>query len=517
MRLSSLLAALPRELAPREWLRARASDDPLIRGMTYDSRAVSPGDLFVALPGAVNDGHDYIEKAIALGAAAVLVERTPAPERLGACPAVVVPDSRRALAPLAIRFFGEPASELTLIGVTGTNGKTSTTYLIESILTKAGTRTGLIGTVEIRYAGKRIPAVNTTPESLDLQRTLRSMRTANVEAVVMEVSSHGLELGRVSGCRFQVGAFTNLTQDHLDFHRDMDSYRTAKTLLFRHRMAPGGIAVVNLDDPSAPMMIEAADAGGATLLRCSRRADGPAEVKLVSAECGLEGTRASLALPSGPLDVSLPLIGDFNLENLILACGVAVALGIPPEQIAAGVAGCRQVPGRMEVVRSEEPGAPTVIVDYAHTPDAVEKLLRAVRPLCRGRLITVFGCGGDRDRAKRPLMARAVASASDRTLATSDNPRTEDPLQILRDVEAGLESLERVEPEQLDAHAASYVVIPDRRAAISLAIGMARAEDTVVLAGKGHEDYQIIGREKLPFDDRNEARRALRVRRAGRT
>jgi UDP-N-acetylmuramoyl-L-alanyl-D-glutamate--2,6-diaminopimelate ligase len=418
------------------------------------------------------------------------------------------------MAPLAMRFFGEPSTELTLIGVTGTNGKTSTTYLVESILNAAGLRTGLIGTVEIRYAAERIPAVNTTPESLDLQRTLRTMCTQNVEAVVMEVSSHGLQLGRVSGCRFRVGAFTNLTQDHLDFHGDMDTYRASKALLFRHRMVPGGYAVVNVDDPSASEMIAAAREGGAQVVRCTRRPDGEADVRLTAADVRLEGTRAHLELPSGGLDLEVPLLGDFNLENLVVACGVVAALGIDPEHIRRGVASCPQVPGRMEVVRGGA-GDPTVIVDYAHTPDAVEKLLGAVRPLCTGRLISVFGCGGDRDRAKRPLMAEAVARTSDLAIATSDNPRTEDPLHILRDVEAGLKSLDRVEPEALGTGSGQYAVMPDRRAAIRRAIGLAGPQDTVVLAGKGHEDYQIVGREKLPFDDREEARRALALRSGG--
>jgi UDP-N-acetylmuramoyl-L-alanyl-D-glutamate--2,6-diaminopimelate ligase len=511
MRLSSLLTALPKELAPLAIVRADPSEDPVIRGLCYDSRRVSPGDLFVALPGAVTDGHDYVDRALALGAVAVLVERAPDVERLGGRTAIVVQDSRRAMAPLAMRFFGEPSSELTLVGITGTNGKTSTTYLVESILKTAGVRTGLIGTVEIRYAGERVPAVNTTPESLDLQRTLRAMCTQNVEAVVMEVSSHGLQLGRVSGCRFRVGGFTNLTQDHLDFHGDMDAYRDSKALLFRKRMVPGGYAVINVDDPSSAEMIAAAEEGGAQVLRCTRRADREAEIRLLEADIRLEGTRARVELPHGPVDLDVPLLGDFNLENLVVACGAAAALGIDPEHVRQGVAGCPQVPGRMEVVRGE-PGDPTVIVDYAHTPDAVDKLLGAVRPLCSGRLIAVFGCGGDRDRAKRPLMAEAVARTSDLAIATSDNPRTEDPLQILRDVEAGLKRLDRVEPEALGGASGQYAVLPDRREAIRRALALARPDDTVVLAGKGHEDYQIVGREKLPFDDREEARRALAAR-----
>ncbi len=512
MRLSALLAALPAEHAPRN----SPSSDPVIRGITYDSRSVSPGDLFVALVGTVSNGHDYLEAALKLGAAALLVEdEASAQKALEAAsrstPIIAVSDSRRAMAPIAAHFFGEPASELTLVGITGTNGKTSSSYLIESILSRTERSTGLIGTVEIRYANERLRAVNTTPESLDLQRVLRSMRTQGTAAVVMEVSSHGLELGRVNGCLFHVGAITNVTQDHLDFHGNMEAYLESKLRLFREHLVPDGVAVINIDDSFAPRSLEAATEAGARVIRATRRADVEAEVKLLEAEVTLAGTQARLQLPAGEINVELPLLGDFNLENLVVACGIAAALELPLTTIAEGIARCPQVPGRMELVGPEQEDVPTVIVDYAHTPDAVDKLLEAVRALTGGRLITLFGCGGDRDRAKRPLMAQAVAKWSDRVVATSDNPRTEDPVQILAGVEAGLSDRTRVEPEGLDAANGSYAVEIDRRAAIDLAISIARAEDTVVLAGKGHEDYQIIGSDKLPFDDREEAGRALAV------
>jgi UDP-N-acetylmuramyl-tripeptide synthetase len=512
MRLSALLAALPPELAPRA-LHPGQEPDPVVRGIATDSREISPGDVFFALRGAVVDGHDYLAQAQALGAAAVFVEALPPGLDLRGTAAVVVPDTRRALAPVAARFFGAPADELFLVGVTGTNGKTSTTYLVESILAAAGRRVGLIGTVEIRYAGERRRTPNTTPESLDLQRTLRDMRTAGVDAAVMEVSSHGLELGRVAGCRYDVAAFTNLTQDHLDFHADMDGYREAKLRLFRSHLEPGAGAVINLDDPSSGAFVAAAREAGARLVRVSRDAARDAEVRLLAAEVSLAGTRARLLLPGGPLELALPLVGDFNLENLLVACGVAVAAGVAPEAIARGVAACPQVPGRVERVAWDAPGAPTVFIDYAHTPDAVEKLLLALRPLCSGRLVAVFGCGGDRDATKRPLMARAVARHADRVIATSDNPRTEDPERILDQVEAGLEGLPKLSPEAL-RESRGYARIADRRAAIEAAVRIAGPGDTVVIAGKGHEDYQIIGRERLPFHDGEEARRALRRRAA---
>jgi UDP-N-acetylmuramoyl-L-alanyl-D-glutamate--2,6-diaminopimelate ligase len=305
---------------------------------------------------------------------------------------------------------------------------------------------------------------------------------------------------------------TNLTPEHLDFHETMESYLEAKTRLFREFLTPEASAVVNLDDPRAEAFLSAAREGGARLVRVSRRADAPAEVRVERADVRLDGTRAALALPSGPIEVELPLVGDFNVENMAVAVGIAVSLCIGPESIARGIAGCRQVPGRTERVGAEVENAPTILVDYAHTPDAVEKLLRTIRPLARGRLITVFGCGGDRDRSKRPLMAKAVADWSDRAIATSDNPRTEDPLAILSDVERGLEELRRVDESELDESERAYALVVDRREAIALALRIARPEDTVLLAGKGHEDYQIIGRERLPFDDRVEAKRALERR-----
>jgi len=504
MRLSELLTALPRELAPVE---RRGAGDPVVRGVAYDSRQVTPGDLFVALRGEAADGHDFVEEAGRLGAVAALVEEL-RPGFGDAAPALRVPSTRRTLAPLAGHYYGRPSEELRLVGITGTNGKTSTAFLAESILAAAGRRTGLIGTVEIRFPGHRERTLNTTPESLDLQRTLRAMRTEEVDCAVMEVSSHGVALGRIDGCRFAVGAFTNLTQDHLDFHGTMEAYREAKLDFFRRFLGPGSTAVLNADDPAAPAFDAAAREAGAERIRVSRERDSDAEVVLERAEVRLEGTRARLRLPGGAVEVELPLLGEFNLENLLVAAGTAVALGAEGPAVARGVASCPQVPGRVERVPWDGPG-PTVLVDYAHTPDAVEKLLRTLRPLARGRLITVFGCGGDRDRTKRPLMAEAAARWSHRVVATSDNPRTEDPGAILEEVEKGLTSLRRVDPDELGRAEGAYAVVADRREAIERAVASAREEDLVVIAGKGHEDYQILGRERLPFDDRLEAHAAL--------
>lgn len=506
MRLSSLIDAIPEDQR-----LAVPTDDPIVRGIKYDSRAVTSGDLFCALRGADADGHDYLEQAISRGAAAVMVEPPLDALPLGDCPSLVVSDARRALAPVARRFFGDPSEELALVGVTGTNGKTTVTYLVESMLARAGRRVGVIGTVEIRSPGERERAQNTTPESLDLQRVLRAMRTREVDAVVMEVSSHGLALGRVEGCRFRVGAFTNLSQDHLDFHESMAHYRDAKVRLFGEHLTPEAAAVVNVDDAAAPAFVAAAETSGARIVRVSRTGDAAAAVRVVESEISMTGTRAVLEIDGARVEIALPLLGAFNLENLVVAVGIGSALGLPIEAIAEGAADCAQVPGRIERIAGTEPGDPNLIVDYAHTPDAIEKLLATLRPLTAGRMITVFGCGGDRDRSKRPLMAQAAAHPSDRVIATSDNPRTEDPERILRDVAEGLDKLVAATPESLADTERGYCVVVDRREAIRLAIGIARPDDTVVIAGKGHEDYQIIGRDKLPFSDADEARRALRA------
>ncbi len=512
MRLQELLDALPAERAALRLIGAESARDVPIRGLATDSRNVVPGDLFVALRGLQVDAHEHLEQALALGAVALVVEELPDGLDVRDRPAVLVSDSRRALAPLAARFFGHPSRELQLIGVTGTNGKTSTTYLVEAMLAAAGFRTGVIGTVEIRFAGERSRTINTTPESLELQRILRTMRNRGIDAVAMEVSSHGLAAGRTDECRFSVAALTNVTQDHLDFHETMEAYRHAKLSLFRDLLRPGAAAVVNADDPSAPLFEAGARDAGARVLRVAREAAPGVDIAIRQAAVRLSGTSVQLELPSGPLAIELPLLGDFNLENLLVAAGCAIALDVPPEAIARGASGCPQVPGRVERVDPNEPHLPTVLVDYAHTPDAVDKLLRTVRPLTPGRLVTVFGCGGDRDRSKRALMAEAVARSSDRIVVTSDNPRTEDPERILDDVAAGLHGRKRVTPNAFESRADGYVRLVDRREAIALAISIARPQDIVVIAGKGHEDYQIIGRERLPFDDRIEARRALRNR-----
>ncbi len=427
MRLSALLDALPAELRGTSGGPGAVDRETEIRGIAYDSRRVEAGDLFFALRGESSDGHDFLGAAFERGAVAAIVESAPTEPASADRPVVAVRDSRRALAPISTRFFGRPASELTLIGITGTNGKTSTTYLVESILQRAGISTGVIGTLDIRYAGESEPAVNTTPESYEIQRSLRAMRDHGIACAVMEVSSHGLALDRVWGCEFAIAALTNISQDHLDFHDSMDAYRDAKVRLFDTYLRASGSAVVNIDGASADAFIRATERSGAKLVRVSRQSESAADVRLEQARIALDGTDARIAFPSGALDLRIPLVGDFNLENTLVACGVAVALEIDPKIIAEGIENCPQVPGRVERVQTSQKAEPVVVVDYAHTPDAVEKLLATLRPLAKERLVAVFGCGGDRDRGKRPRMAEAVARWSDRVVATSDNPAIRRP------------------------------------------------------------------------------------------
>ena len=463
--------------------------------LTYDSRQVRPGALFAALRGAQTDGHRFVAEALAAGASALLVEE--APELLpAAVGAAVVRDARAALADVAARFFGFPAESLILVGVTGTKGKTSTVRLCESVLRAGGKRAGSLGTISVRYPGFEEKSAMTTPESLDLQRWLARMRDAKVEAVAMEVSSHSLALGRVRGLRFAVAVFTQLAHDHLDFHGDLESYGRAKSLLFGPAHL-AGTAVVNAADPWTPRLAELARAAGNPVVTYGRGASSSADYTTVAERIELAHSHLRVRGPDAELELDLPLPGDFQVDNALAALAVGRALGIPWEAVRSGLESCPPIPGRLEPVGD---GAPVVLVDYAHTADSLERMLSRVRPLVRGRLIAVFGCGGDRDKTKRAPMARAACANADFVIATSDNPRSEDPEAILRDVAAGLSG--------------AHEVISDRRAAIARAIARARPEDCVVIAGKGHEDYQIVGREKRHFDDREEAAQALRARAA---
>jgi len=473
--------------------------DGVIEHLAYDSRQVTNGSLFVALEGAQSDGHDYLERAVKAGARALLIARSgKLPEHLPSGVGVVrVADTRRLLPRLSARFFEHPARGMTLIGVTGTNGKTSTVRLVEAILASSGRKAGSLGTISNRFAGREEPASLTTPESVDLHATLRRMADAGVDHAALEVSSHSLEAGRVETLRFAAAAFTNLTQDHLDFHGDMQSYARAKRRLFEPELLHG-TAVLPLADPLTSTLREAAETGGhpcLTYARESRHAG--ADVRSLDEQVELGCARFVLATPDGRAPVELPLAGDFQIDNALAAAACASAIGLSAPEIAHGLSQCPPVPGRLERVSDLHP---LTFVDYAHTPDALDQVLQRMRPFVGGRLICVFGCGGDRDRSKRAPMARAACAHSDVVIATSDNPRTEDPGAILRDVAAGLSG--------------DSQIIQDRRSAIAKAIDLAGEGDVVLIAGKGHETYQIVGRERFAFDDREVARESLVARRS---
>jgi UDP-N-acetylmuramoyl-L-alanyl-D-glutamate--2,6-diaminopimelate ligase len=467
-----------------------------VENIEYDSRRVKPGGLFAAIRGTETDGHRFLDAALDSGASALLVEEIPESirRRLEAAPDAFgvarLADSRAALAEVSARFFGRPGDGLCLIGVTGTNGKTSTVRMLYSILERAGRSVGSVGTIATRFAGREEPARLTTPESVDLQRTLARMRDAGIDTVVLEVSSHSLAQGRVRTLRFAAAVFTHLSQDHLDFHGDMDRYAAAKEELFSERYLDGP-AILNASDPRTRELGALMRSAGREVVSFGRGSD--ADVHSVDESISLAGSLIRVAGLGEPLDVVLPLPGDFQVENAVAAIATAHALGIARDAIAAGLRRCPAVPGRLERIGS---GDPVVLVDYAHTPDALDRVLERVRPHVPGRLIAVFGCGGDRDSTKRAPMARAACRHADHVIATSDNPRTEDPVGILSDVAAGLEG--------------SFEIIPDRREAIRRAIKLSRPGDAVVIAGKGHEDYQAVGGRRLPFDDRVEAREALR-------
>ncbi|HEY5923320.1 MAG TPA: UDP-N-acetylmuramoyl-L-alanyl-D-glutamate--2,6-diaminopimelate ligase [Kofleriaceae bacterium] len=466
-------------------------DDVEIRAVRDDSRKVEPGDLFVAVKGIRSDGHAFVATAVERGAAAIVVDH----EVDAKVPQVVVPSTARVLGGLVGRLLGAPAEGMTLIGITGTNGKTTTTYLVESILEAAGHKPGVIGTVSYRWGGKSYDAPYTTPTPQVLHETFAAMKEAGCTHVVMEVSSAALAMDRLAGIAFKVGAFSNLTQDHLDVHGTMEAYRDAKKRLFADHLR-GGTAVINVDDSYGEDMAGAVDGRHTATLRVSveRRI---ADVRVTFQESTVKGITATLATPRG--DVALaakPLIGQYNVANLALATGIAEALQLPHEAIAAGIAALKGVPGRVE--RVANPAELDILVDYAHTPDALRNVLTAVRPLTRRRLICVFGCGGDRDPTKRPKMGAAVTELADLAVVTSDNPRTEDPRAIIDQILPGVPK--------------PFFVDVDRRAAIRAAIAEATPGDVVVIAGKGHEDYQIIGTTKNHFDDREEAATAATER-----
>ncbi|MFZ5448380.1 MAG: UDP-N-acetylmuramoyl-L-alanyl-D-glutamate--2,6-diaminopimelate ligase [Thermodesulfobacteriota bacterium] len=481
--------------------------DTPVTGLAYHSQEVVPGGIFVALKGCRTDGHLYLDAAFSQGARVVVTE-----EELDPPPGVTVirvPQARLALAHLSAAFYDHPSRELTLVGITGTNGKTSTTYLLEAILDTAGCRVGVVGTVNYRVGEAVWPAPVTTPESLDLQRLLREMRNHGVSHVFCEVSSHALDLRRVDCAAFTAGVFTNLSQDHLDYHRDLDDYFAAKSRLFLEILANGsgsqGLAVLNLDDPRGHDLKEAIKVPMLTY-GCHPES----QVRPLRHRYRQDGLEALLTTPRGEVEIISRLVGPFNLANILAAAATALGLGIDLDTIARGIADLSGVPGRLERFGPRQ--GPGVFVDYAHTPAAISQALGALQTLDFSRIITVFGCGGDRDRTKRPLMGQAAAAGSQLVIVTSDNPRTEDPLAIIRGIEPGLKEsgLHELTAEAAAQGESGYLVVPDRRSAIRLAVSLARPGEAVLVAGKGHENYQIWGAERRHFDDREEVDQALK-------
>jgi UDP-N-acetylmuramoyl-L-alanyl-D-glutamate--2,6-diaminopimelate ligase len=477
----------------------RGNSGVLISDIAHDSRKVREGTLFVCLPGVKSDGHDFVQQARERGAVAVLVQKD---VDAAGITVIKVADTRAAMQLIAPYFFDYPGKKMRMIGITGTNGKTTTTYLIRSILQKAGFKVGVIGTIQILIEDKVLPIKNTTPDVIDLQAALAEMAESGMDYVVMEVSSHALALGRVAGCEFDVGVFTNMTRDHLDFHGTFENYLAAKAKLFemlgsRDAVKRGKTAVVNVDDPVAEAILHKADCRHFTY-----GIENPAQIRAERVEILPAGAEFAAVTPQGIIRLKLNITGNFNVYNTLAAVGAALAENVDCKFITAALQEFKSVPGRFELVSAGQPFS--VIVDYAHTPDGLENILKTARQFAKRKIIVVFGCGGDRDRTKRPIMGKLAAAYADIVIATSDNPRTEDPEAILQEIEAGIQ--EGLKPEQ------TYKKITDRRQAIRTAVKLAGRDDIVVIAGKGHETYQILKDKTIHFDDREIAREAIRGR-----
>ncbi|HAP66620.1 MAG TPA: UDP-N-acetylmuramoyl-L-alanyl-D-glutamate--2,6-diaminopimelate ligase [Nitrospinae bacterium] len=492
-------------------INVNGSMDIEISSLSYDSRKVDEGSLFVAIKGLKSDGHNFLNDAVESGARAVVVENglwggdfeseirrpihwmgTPKSE----VTYITVLDSRKALAVISTEFYGHPSREISIIGVTGTNGKTTTSYLINSILRANNFKSGLIGTIDYRFDREIIPSLHTTPESLDLQRFFKKVVDGSGKYCVMEVSSHSLELDRVYGTRFEMGVFTNLTQDHLDFHGNLEKYFSAKARLFKEYGLKK--AVINIDDPYGKRLIKDSRIDKILTYGITEGAD----VKADDIDMSVKGLKFVATTPIGKLNIESKLLGMHNIYNILASVSTAILEGFSKESIIKGILLLDTVPGRLEGINEGQDF--TVLVDYAHTDDALKNVLNAAKELPHKRLIVVFGCGGDRDRGKRPLMGKAAVEYSDFAIITSDNPRSEDPLKIIEEIEAGVSSQESIVRSQ------RHIKIPDRGEAIEFAINNASKGDIVIIAGKGHEDYQIFRDKKIHFDDREVAREAIK-------
>ncbi len=489
MRLNDLISMSPD-------ISLEGNVDCNVTSLTMDSRKVEPGALFVALRGVTSDGHQFISQAIQKGAVAILINE----DHQGSFPPDIAViraiDPRQTIAHLASQFYGHPSDKLLTLGITGTNGKTTVTYMLQNILQSLGTPCGVIGTIGAQFFDTHIPTGATTPEPIELHQIFAQMLTAGIKIAAMEVSSHALMWHRVDGMRFDVAVFTNLSQDHLDFHSSMERYMAAKSRLFR---MPGNIdrpaaAILNNDDPASeyfrPMIPEYRTVRTYGLNRS-------ADVTAKNIREYPDSNTFNIVCSEGEFPTRIPIPGRHNILNVLASTTALMALGYSVASIASVLKKLPSIPGRMESIKQGQPFQ--VLVDYAHTPDALINVLEAVHPITQGRIITVFGCGGDRDKDKRPLMGNAASTRSDLTIVTSDNPRTENPTAIIDDIVPGLSKTNE------------YRIIPDRRTAIQMAIRIAKEGDTVLIAGKGHENYQIIGDEKLQFDDREESRKALEL------
>lgn len=483
-----------------------------VTGLYYDSREVTEGGLFIAVKGEHLDGADFTGDALERGASAVLSGGPPPADALeGGATFVTVSDPRAAMAPLAANFYGRPSEHLTTVGVTGTNGKTTAGFLIKSILEAAGLGAGLIGTISYYIKDKQYPAPRTTPEAVDFQRLLAEMLRAGLTHAVAEVSSHALSFGRVDATQFDVAVFTNLTREHLDFHHGMDEYFAAKQKLFTNLLSPKGAAVINVDDTYGRALSKLLAEKSMAPRLVGFGLDEGAGIRAVDIESTFDGLQFSIIEDGVPHRVSSPMAGMPNVYNILSAAAAARAMGVGWQSIRAGVLALRNVSGRFERISAGQDFM--LVVDYAHTPDALESLLKTARGMAEesgGRVVTVFGCGGERDRGKRPLMGAAAAALSDLVVVTSDNPRAEDPVRIIDDIMAGVKSGAGV-----GGHTAEIRVVPDRKEAIIQAVALAKAGDAVIIAGKGHEDYQEINGVRHPFSDREAALRAVRERTKG--
>lgn len=482
-----------------------------IKGITHNSKNTGQDYLFVALKGSQKDGHHYLAEAISAGAKAAIIEENQ--ELREGVTLIKVPDTRTALARVSDYFYQHPSRKLKVLGITGTNGKTTISYLLESILKAAGHHPGVIGTIDYRFGRHHQVALNTTPDSLDLQRMMREMVDANISHLILEASSHALEQHRVEGVNFDVVVFTNLTAEHLDYHGSIKEYSKAKELLFTYYIKQSSKetihAVINHDDPLGKFLCAITPA---QLIRYGLKEG--VEIKVRDSKIKSDGLSALVTTPEGEIHIQSPLMGSFNLSNVLAAIGVAITQGIPLDAIIKGIAHLKTVPGRLERISNKEDL--TILLDYAHTSDALDHVLTMLRSLCPKRLITVFGCGGDRDKTKRGPMGNIATRKSDLTIITFDNPRTEDPMAIIEQIEAGIDHsiVNKYSLQELTGinHFKGYLAIPDRREAIRTAVALVQPGDILLVTGKGHEDYQIMGNQRYHFSDREEIREALTLR-----